>query len=434
MTPGHEHVRAESDQITISVENAILAAIWLANCCQQHTACRTMDAISVLPYRVLDISVAGNPFLVLGNSRREPYVTLSYKWGSSRRFTTTAANIQQFEQTIPEDDLPRTFRDAIQAARSLGFSFIWIDALCIRQDLETELRSQIAEMAEVYSKSALTIFAAWGEHSNSGLGAIRDGLKIKPIRLDICQNTEAPIHTAGLLGVCQQSPEITDVLPLFDRGWVLQEVLSASRGLVFGNIKIACTCMESVACEARPVPEPSSELSEGRNVIFSKLRTLRLLLRGSPVPIEDAFEQWYELITFYSQRDLTMQEDVIPAIAGVANVLSDRYSISFIAGLFTDDLARGLAWYIPGGQKTPKNCVTSVWTTVDSFDGQPAIAGHTSERNRVGIKIAAPSWSWVSQCPANTMKRRNRVQAQGDAVQSLSERPGIHQGLFRRLR
>lgn len=177
-----------------------MAARWLKHCRQRHTVCGAREARSTLPYRSLDISVAGKPVLVLGKSRREPYVTLSYKWGSGKRITTTAANIKQFEQAIPELELPRTFRDAIQTAKSLGFSFIWIDALCIRQDLDTELRSQITSMAEIYANSALTIFAALGDHSDSGLGVPRNGPGTKPSRLNLCyQSNRISYSMTGLL-------------------------------------------------------------------------------------------------------------------------------------------------------------------------------------------------------------------------------------------
>lgn len=235
-------------------------------------------------------------------------------------------------------------------------------------------------MSEVYAKSVFMIFAAWGDSSDSSLGVSRDGSSIKAIRLDIClRETESHLYRAGLLGNQYPPSVATCTLPLFDREWVLQEEVSPSRGLIFGNTKMTWTCMESDACEARPVPEPDSVWFKRKHTTFSKLRPLRRLLRGSSDSIENFFKQWHELVQYHSQRQLTMQEDVISVIAGVANVLSNRYGHTFITGLWTDDLAHGLTWGVKHdtiaehGAQRP-----SVWTTSDSFDDHPLLLATTS--------------------------------------------------------
>lgn len=102
-----------------------------------------------------------------------------------------------------------------------------------------------------------------------------------------------------------------------------------------------------------------------------------------------------------------MQEDVVPAIAGLAKVWSDRHGHPFIVGLWANDLAYGLAWYVHhntmpehGTQRSP------VWTTVDSFDDRPLPPATAASQCKIlGIKIAAPSWSWASQCFVNKLRR-----------------------------
>jgi hypothetical protein len=84
----------------------------------------------------------------LSKSRREPYamsetppeigeikyVALSYAWGTTaRRLVTTLQNINQQLVNITIRRLPRTIRDAIDLVSELGFSYLWIDALCIIQ-------------------------------------------------------------------------------------------------------------------------------------------------------------------------------------------------------------------------------------------------------------------------------------------------------------
>ncbi|PMD12337.1 HET-domain-containing protein, partial [Hyaloscypha hepaticicola] len=99
-----------------------------------HKPCQTLVNQGPLPNRIIDISNPDTPFLACGNGRMEPYVPLSYSWGNGKRFVTTKRNLEQLQHLIPNLELPKTFFDAIHVAHALGFSFLWIDALCILQD------------------------------------------------------------------------------------------------------------------------------------------------------------------------------------------------------------------------------------------------------------------------------------------------------------
>jgi hypothetical protein len=53
-------------------------------------------------------------------------------------------------------DLPRTFRDAVEATRELGVEFLWIDSLCILQDSVDDWDIESNRMHDVYRYSYLT--------------------------------------------------------------------------------------------------------------------------------------------------------------------------------------------------------------------------------------------------------------------------------------
>lgn len=66
-------------------------------------------------------------------------------------------------ERIPEDQLCKTFQDAIEIAKTLGFSWLWIDSLFIiqrddeyRSDHEDWLKDS-ALMASTYGNSSLNI-------------------------------------------------------------------------------------------------------------------------------------------------------------------------------------------------------------------------------------------------------------------------------------
>lgn len=64
----------------------------------------------------------------------QPYMTLSQVWGSVKHKTLTTVNLDAMQAEIPDERLPKTFKDAIDIAGLLGCNYIWIDTLCILQD------------------------------------------------------------------------------------------------------------------------------------------------------------------------------------------------------------------------------------------------------------------------------------------------------------
>ena len=65
-------------------------------------------------------------------------------------------------------DLPSNYRDAITITRRLGYKYIWIDSLCIFQDLSEDWIREAAAMSKVYSSSAVTVAAVWAQDSHGG--------------------------------------------------------------------------------------------------------------------------------------------------------------------------------------------------------------------------------------------------------------------------
>jgi Heterokaryon incompatibility protein (HET) len=124
----------------------LLANAWLNSCLEKHDGpCSSRSR--QLPTRLIDVGPADGtkqPRLYEtsdASERHGGYVALSYCWGSSRRVLTTigierrsgypAGTYKNFKRAIDTALLPRTFQDAIQVTRSLGYRYLWIDALCI---------------------------------------------------------------------------------------------------------------------------------------------------------------------------------------------------------------------------------------------------------------------------------------------------------------
>jgi hypothetical protein len=61
------------------------------------------------------------------------YTTLSHCWGTIPPLKLTKENRVQFYDEIPQDQIPKTFADAMAIIRLLGIEYIWVDSMCIIQ-------------------------------------------------------------------------------------------------------------------------------------------------------------------------------------------------------------------------------------------------------------------------------------------------------------
>jgi hypothetical protein len=203
---------------TMSLPNMLLASFWLQSCMLKHKVCTDYQKKGPLPFRIIDISDPQKPHLNEGLDRDEPYITLSYKWGETRRYVTTTQNLERHtQQGIAIRDLPKTFKDAIFVASMLGFRWIWIDALCICQDKPGELMQEVNRMDQTFRTSTLTIFAIAGENADTGLGSMRDPRWVKPCKLTI-KTTLGDNTAEGSAYYTLDRGEAT-YAPLYNRGW-----------------------------------------------------------------------------------------------------------------------------------------------------------------------------------------------------------------------
>jgi hypothetical protein len=110
-----------------------MATKWLQECRELHPDCATTHAIRTLPTRLLKIGTSNDDLrLILSKSLpvHTQYATLSHCWGLKPFMKLTQKNFDAFLDTIPFEHLSKTFRDAITAARNLGFRYLWV---CLHQ-------------------------------------------------------------------------------------------------------------------------------------------------------------------------------------------------------------------------------------------------------------------------------------------------------------
>ncbi|KAH9214390.1 heterokaryon incompatibility protein-domain-containing protein, partial [Leptodontidium sp. 2 PMI_412] len=139
---------------------------WLDECCLTHVACRAArESLPAqdIPCRLIAVGAPGDINICLkelNENSQEVYMALTYCWGGYPTEVTNIDNLPERKRNLSFASLPATIKDAVIVTRELGCKYLWMDALCIRQDHDAERDRGLSKMAQIYSRALLTISAA----------------------------------------------------------------------------------------------------------------------------------------------------------------------------------------------------------------------------------------------------------------------------------
>lgn len=358
-----------------------LAHFWIQDCIENHRECHYGEN-TPLPTRVVNVgSDTLEPYLYITKQENAKYVTLSHCWGETMPMATTLATLEQRTREITFSELPKTFQDAIIITRKLNFQYLWIDSLCIIQDLEQDWANEAAKMGSIY-RNCMVCIAADGALDSSG-GCF---LKGHPHRnLDIASVKCSGYDTLPCAVHIRELPEVmsgdgfahirhTDAYyrsRLDTRGWVLQEQALSPRTLHYTVAELAWDCSRYSRCECSLLPKET-----GGDTFFEQLSACKRMMQYLNRPLDpegSVRSRWTNLVELFTRRNLTYETDRLYALSGIAAEISLSRKDSFLAGLWRAEIPSGLLWrtkHNPSDQK----------------------AGN-SRRHR---EYYAPSWSWAS--------------------------------------
>ncbi|KAI1407405.1 HET-domain-containing protein [Hypoxylon sp. FL1857] len=343
---------------------------WQQKCLESHPKCAQVSPNGELPTRVIDIGEGETFHIRLYESKGEkaPYTALTHCWGGPIPCETTEANMVGRLSSINIADLPRNFRDAIQVTQALGVRYLWIDALCIVQDSKADWLKEAGKMSSVFAGATVVISALDAPTSTSGF--------LKQDRIPSAAiNDEYAIQ--------KMLPRINDYLltcPLIRRGWCMQERLLAQRLLHFGKEQMFWECQTQLMSEDGR--KYSDEFNTHVMAEFMKIRIRMGISIAQGTELE--WRTWYQLLEEYTRRSFSVSTDKLPALAGAAALFkSTKSAATYVAGLWREDLVRGLLWVahhvrIPGRAHwniSPKS-------TIVELSNPP--------------EKRAPSWSWAA--------------------------------------
>ncbi|KAK9773205.1 hypothetical protein AB5N19_11817 [Seiridium cardinale] len=78
-------------------------------------------------------------------------------------------NIEDLKIRLPVSSLPGTFRDAFEVLKYLEIRYMWIDSLCIIQDLDEDWAREAQAMMSVYQQAFLDLAATTSSSSELGM-------------------------------------------------------------------------------------------------------------------------------------------------------------------------------------------------------------------------------------------------------------------------
>jgi hypothetical protein len=302
----------------------------------------------------------------------------------------TESNMVDFKAGFPDSHLPAKFFDAIRVTRELGHRYIWIDSLCIIQDLSEDWLKESMMMQDVYQNSTCTIAASNAMHGDEHFLIQRDPAVTigEVVRLNWIQESDESAwfsqgsrtgNTSYLVAHDNFFRMSMGRSPLSQRAWCFQELTLSPRILHFEEEQLFWECGVLKSCEAHPsVCIPS--LEDMMAPIVSDM------FRNLPEAITNPYNfhrlklnplsYWWVLVDLYTKGALTKPGDKLVAIAGIAKAFSHQYNLGdYLAGLWREEMPYNLLWHVADSEVVK---------------GKP-----------VGITIRqqtyrAPSWSWAS--------------------------------------
>jgi hypothetical protein len=332
---------------------------WLADCTKNHKSgvCSATSAPQPLPIRLLEIRGPKQVRLYTPSPGETAcYVCLSHCWGGNVKLKTTSKTKEGFEKQIAWEDIPRTFRHAIDMTWRLGLKYIWIDSLCIVQDDIEDWRREGSNMASIYSRAYLTLAATSSTNCEGGFYTPNTSVTQIPDHGSLLSH---PVYVRQSVN---HRPFFENKLPLMSRAWVFQERMLSPRTVQFTSQELVWECTTTQTCECGACSE--DEWASQNKSQYDWLP----ISDPPPQQAQRMKHQWYNVVNTYTNLNLTFRKDIFPALQGVTKRMQVARKSTCLAGIWEDSLPADILWSCatPSSSATKE---TAYW---------------------------APSWSWAS--------------------------------------
>lgn len=304
-----------------------MLSAWINDCQANHPSCQ-QRMHPKLPTRVIDVgSSTAQPFLKITHGEVGRYLALSHRWGTldsqHKMLITKREYIGAFCRTIPFESFPLTFRHAIEASRSLGIQYLWIDSLCIVQDDLQDWEIEAARMGDIYENAYATLFAERAEHCDDGLFQTEEDKSIvtdwiqeidyrnpqtNDLHWILCsfRHSYYPNSLSPEEAFCLVDKPISH---LQNRGWIMQEEILSRRKICFSTTELhwKCNSMSQCECGLKSLANTRFTNDLTRNLLLTQ-RGDGSVTRGlsasssNSKPTGNLNKSWKKLVEIYGYR------------------------------------------------------------------------------------------------------------------------------------
>lgn len=181
------------------------------------------------------------------------YLAFSHCWGGSQTFRLLPDNYLSALQAIDFSKMSKNAQDAVSITKALGFSYIWIDSVCIVQGPDGDWATEAPRMGDVYSGAVCTIASTGSPSGDGGCYHERDTQSLLPCIMDVLS-----LKSGAFESIYIRRDDVFDFeryvdrAPLNKRAWAVQERLLSPRILHFGAEMLYWECRCRSASELAP--------------------------------------------------------------------------------------------------------------------------------------------------------------------------------------
>ncbi|MCJ1431075.1 hypothetical protein MMC27_000425 [Xylographa pallens] len=280
-------------------------------------------------------------------------------------------NLQQYSAQVPWEDIPRTFKHAIAVVRnlsdSLGVLYLWIDALCIIQDSNTDKQRELSNMSSIYKYALCNLATCLGRDSSCGLWQDSEPLRFYECVVETGSSSQMGNRVrVENIDLYKNSVEKS---VLNSRAWVLQELTLAPRVVYFTAEQLVWECSEACFYESSPWQDRSAGISRLKRPPLGR-SLCKTDSDGSSFDRDYRF--WMTKVSDFTTRNLKYDSDTLPAISAIARHVQAMLEPhdEYILGLWKRYLHLHILWQLR--------------TNFKAYD------------NSSYTKSNRPSWSWIS--------------------------------------
>lgn len=383
-----------------------MISAWIRDCQSTHgDACRRA-LIEVGMDRDLTLIDVQQRCLVKAPGKTR-YVTLSYVWGKDWQLLHVDSNHEVLFRpgalggtgsaelaAASNAPLGKVVTDAMAITSGIGERYLWIDALCIKQDAGEEKALELLRMASIYNCAVVTIVPIDNASAHSpipGLGLAKRG------------GTSTSVTPGLSIAVRKKLNGIIKDSIYNTRGWCFQEAFLSRRSLYFSDQQVFFRCQECTHSEDllsstngqddayKSQAHNLRSQGEGNTAGMSTLETLNASQSTfrdlcTEEAKNDFMRSYSRLTDQYWSRALTVNNDVMDAFSAISTTLETLLDTRIWAGLPEKFFHHFLLWEI---------CLRGQSGDDDDDDDEWLYPQSSRQRLESAGGDLVPSWSWM---------------------------------------